>query len=102
MRPRQSRIQNRKSKITSLQVAPLEGPVERGEHLAAAVGDEHVVLDADAALAGQVDPRLDRDDHPRPQFLFAAGLAHAGQLVDFAADAVPQAVSELLAEAGPL
>jgi hypothetical protein len=34
-------------------VATLEGLVERREHFAPAVGDEHVVLDAHAALAGR-------------------------------------------------
>src|SRR4051794_14307565 len=70
--------------------AALKGLVERRQHLAAGVGDQHVVLDADAALAGQVDARLDRDDHPGPQLFLAAGLPEGGQLVDLPADAVAE------------
>src|SRR5436190_10754385 len=44
-----------------LNVAALEGFIERGEDFAAAVGDQDVVLDADAALAGEIDARLDGD-----------------------------------------
>ena len=36
-----------------------------GQDLAAVGGHQHVVLDPDAAPAGQVDARLDRDDHAR-------------------------------------
>src|SRR4051794_10185332 len=84
----------------SLNVATLEGPVEVGQKLASGVGDEHVVLDAHAALARQVDARLDGDNHAGAEFLLAAGLAHGGQLVDVATDAVAEPVAELLAEAG--
>src|SRR5687768_2534924 len=80
-------------------VATLEGLVERGEHLAPAVGDQHVVLDPYAALAGQVNPRLHRDDHPRAELFLAPGLAQRRELVDVAADAVPEAVAEILPEA---
>src|SRR5687768_3902026 len=79
-------------------VATLEGPVERGEHFAPAVGDQHVVFDPHAALARQVNARLDGDDHPGPQFFLAAGLAQRGELVNVAADAVPEPVAEVLAE----
>src|SRR4051794_2450612 len=86
----------------SLNVAALEGPVEVGQHLAAGVGDEHVVLDAHASLAGEVDAGLHGNDHPRPQLLLAAGLAHRGHFMDVAADAVTEAVAEEGAEAGAL
>src|ERR1043165_660502 len=72
-------------------VATLEGFLQRREDLAPAVGDQHVVLDADAALAREVDPRLDRHDHPGPQLFFGAGLAEGRKLVDVAADAVTEA-----------
>src|SRR4051812_24842824 len=86
----------------SLNVAALEGPVEVGQHLAAGVGDQHVVLDAYAAFAGEVDARFHRNDHPRPQLLLAAGLAHRRHFVDVAADAVTEPVAEEGAEAGAL
>src|SRR5688572_8989873 len=86
----------------SLNVAALEGPVEVGQQLAAGVGDEHVVLDAHAALAREVDAGLDRDDHAGAELFLAAGLAHGGQLVDVAADAVAEPVAEVGAEAGAL
>ena len=73
--------------------------VELGQPLTAVFRDEHEVLDADAALAGEVDPRLDGDD--------VAGLEHVGRLgaqrrglVDLDADAVPEPVAERLAEPG--
>src|SRR5437868_6685798 len=47
--------------------AALKGLVERREDLAPRVGDQHVVLDAHAALAGQVDARLDGDHHARAE-----------------------------------
>src|SRR4029453_18329873 len=50
----------------SLNVAALEGPVEVGQRLAAGVGNEDIVLDADAPFAGEVDTGLDGDDHARP------------------------------------
>src|SRR5436190_19204011 len=71
--------------FSSFKVAALEGLIEARKHLAAGVGDQDVVLDADAALAGQVDARLDGDDHARAELFLAADLAHAGELVDFAA-----------------
>src|SRR5688500_15112952 len=86
----------------SLNVTAFEAPVEVGQQLAAGVGDEHVVLDADAALAGEVNAGFDGDDHARPQLLLAAGLAHRRQLVDVAADAVAETVAEVLAESGAL
>ncbi len=51
-------------------------------------------------FAGQIDARLDRHDHARPQFFFAAGLAHGRQFMDFAADAVAQAMPEFFAKPG--
>src|SRR6187551_3226313 len=46
-----------------LNVAPFECFIERRKNFAAGVGDEHVVLDADAAFAGEVDAGFDGDDH---------------------------------------
>src|SRR6185437_13004639 len=86
----------------SLNVATLEAPVEAGEDLASGVSNEHVVLDADAAFARQVDSGFDGDDQSGAKLLFAAGFAHRGQFVDFAADAVAEPVAELLGEPGPL
>src|SRR4051794_32628636 len=83
-----------------LNVATLEGLVERRQDLAPAVGDEDVVLDAHAALAGEVDPGLHRYDHPRAELFLAAGLAHCRQLVNVAPDAVPEPVAEVFPEAG--
>src|SRR5688572_4696100 len=81
-------------------VTSLEGPVEGRQHLAPGVRDHHVVLDPHAALARDIDPRLDRHDHARPKLFLAARLAHAGQLVDLPPDAVTEAVTELVLEAG--
>ncbi len=68
---------------------------------APSAGDGHEILDPDAALARQVDAGLDRHD--------VAGLQHVrrlraedGRLVDLDADAVPEPVTEGLAEAGRL
>src|SRR5687767_1975873 len=42
---------------------PLQVPGHGGELACAGVGDEVVVLEADAADAGQIDAGLDGDDH---------------------------------------
>src|SRR5690349_2209028 len=81
-------------------MTPLERLVQRREHFAAAVGNEHVVLNADAAFAGEVDAGLDGHDHAWPELFFAADLAHHRQLVNLAPDAVTQTMAELLPESG--
>src|SRR5262249_41438294 len=70
--------------------------------LAAATGlDDHVVLDADAAPAGQVDAGLDGDDHALLEHGVAARV-EAGVLVRLQAQAVADAVDEPVAQAaGP-
>src|SRR5690348_13179546 len=62
-----------------LDVAGLKLAVERREDLAAGMRDEHVVFDAHATFAGEVDPGLDGNDHPRPQLFVAAGFAYRAQ-----------------------
>jgi len=34
--------------------------------------DQHVILDANPAFAGQVNPRLNRHNHPRPKLFVAS------------------------------
>src|SRR5688500_6144132 len=97
---RKSAFGKRQRAIASLDVAAFERLVQRREHFAAAVGDQHVVLDADASFAGDVDARLDGDDHARAELFVTARLAHGRQLVDLAADAVAEAVAEVVLEAG--
>src|SRR5262249_4102173 len=72
---------------------------QMAEYLVAVWCDQDVVLDADAAPARKVDARLDGEDH--------AGLQHSLRprsqgrpLMDLQADAVPQAVPEVVAVAG--
>src|SRR3954469_23801282 len=66
---------------------------------AAVLGGHHDVLDAHAEAPGEVDPGLDREAHAR---LDRPGLAldHVRRLVRGLADAVPDAVDEVLAVAG--
>src|SRR5205823_14559695 len=80
--------------MQSLDMTPLERLIQRRQHLAAAVGDQDVVLDADAAFAGEVNAGLDGHDHPGAQLFFAAQLAHHRQLVNLAADAVTEPMAE--------
>ena len=63
-----------------------------GQDLAAVGGHEHVVLDPDAAPVGQVDPRLDRDDHARPGAWPSVVRRKQRGLVDLQAEPVAQAV----------
>src|SRR6266511_1421800 len=72
---------------------------ERGQHLTAVLGDDDQILDPDHAEAGEVDPRLDGDDVSGLELVFRL-LREPRRLVDEQADAVPEAVAELLAEAG--
>src|SRR5579883_729375 len=67
------------------------------EHLAAVLAQQHQVLDAHAAPAGQVDARLDAEHHAGPQDDLALAARHPRRLVDLQADPVAQAVAELLA-----
>src|SRR5665811_865484 len=71
---------------------------ERGQALAAHLGDEHRVLDAHAGEPLDVDARLDGADHARGEHV-AAGPAQPGGLVHFEAHPVAGAVAELLAVA---
>src|SRR4051812_3128906 len=66
---------------------------------AAVLGGDDDVLDAHAEAPGEVDPRLDREAHPG---LDRPGLAldHVRRLVRRLADAVADAVDEVLAVAG--
>src|SRR5207244_1711329 len=63
---------------------------------------EHVVFDADAPFAGEIDAGFDRYDHSGAKLFLVAALSEGGELMDVAADAVAQAVAELFAEAGIL
>src|SRR4051794_25239659 len=66
---------------------------------AAVLGGHHDVLDAHAEASGQVDPGLDREAHAgldRP----ALALDHVRRLVRGLADAVADAMDEVLAIAG--
>ena len=62
------------------------------EDLSTALGDEDIVLDADAKLAREVDAGLDRDDLAGLQSAFRF-FFEEGDLVDFEAEAVPGAVA---------
>src|SRR5262249_34652057 len=76
----------------------LQFPGDACQHLTAVGGDEHVVLDPYAAPVGQVDPRLDGDDHASLENGRRARFHHR-RLVDLQADAVSQAVVKKRAEA---
>ena len=64
----------------------------------AVLGDDDEVLDPDAEAAGDVDAGLDRDDVAGAEHVVGA-LAEARRLVDLEADAVAEAVAELVAVA---
>src|SRR6185503_8680295 len=66
---------------------------------------EHVHLAPDAKLAGQVDPRLNRepDTRPEPPVIVRLVIIQIGAgAVEVAVDRVPRAVHEPLTEARPL
>ena len=64
------------------------------------MGDQHIVLDSHATDSGEINSRLDGDDHSRTKLIFPAGLAKAWKFVNLAADAVPEAVAEFFCVAG--
>ena len=64
------------------------------QHLAALLGDEDEVLDADAELAGQIDARLNGKAHPRGDDVLIDG-GHIPGLVVLQADEVAQPVVEV-------
>src|SRR3954469_6775261 len=72
---------------------------QAAEHAVPAVGDGDQILDADAARALDVHPRLDRHYVARLQRI-AARHAQTRGLVDLEPDAVAEAVAEVLAVAG--
>ena len=63
-----------------------------GEDFAAGLGDEDVVLDADAELAGHVDAGLDGEDLACFELAFRFRFEEWG-FVDFQAEAMPRAVA---------
>src|SRR5581483_7041833 len=75
------------------------GPLlrEPGQVLEAVLGDDDVVLDADAEPALDVDPRLDGDDVARRQRVVRLGR-EPRRLVDVEAETVPEPVAELALE----
>ena len=72
----------------SLKMASLKTLVQIGEHFAAAVGDQDIVLDPYAPFAGEINSRLDGDNHTRTEFFFLADFAKGGEFVDLQSDAV--------------
>lgn len=88
-----SAIQNPKS---SFNMASLEALVEIREHLATRVGNQHVIFNSHAAFTRQVNARFDRHDHSGSKFIIAANATQRRKLMYFAADSMPQAVSELI------
>src|SRR5690606_23154367 len=74
---------------------------EAGETLRAALGHEHVVLDADAAETGDVDAGLDGEGDAGDEGDVLVG-GDVGLLVNVEAEAVAGAVEELRAQAGGL
>ena len=66
---------------------------EAREDLQVALADDDEVLDADAALAGQVDARLDRDDVPGHEWIGSARAQHR-LLVHLEPDAVAEPVQD--------
>ena len=63
---------------------------DRGQHLGALVAHHNQVLDAHAETTGQVDARLDRDDHSGSQRTVVRGRAHARHLVHVEPDTVAE------------
>src|ERR1700730_2694363 len=72
---------------------------ELGEGIGAVGGDDHRVLDAYSAHAGQVDAGLDGDDRAALQRITGA-RGHSRRLVDLEADSVAGAVHERVAPTG--
>src|SRR5436190_6484134 len=72
---------------------------EAEQDLGAVVGDDDQVLDPDAAPPLEVDARLDRD-HVALRERVGRRLRQPRRLVDVDADAVPEPVAEVVAEAG--
>src|SRR3954468_3157569 len=68
------------------------------QQFAAGLGANNAILDADAELAGDVDARLVAEDHPGTQ-RGAIATDQVGLLVDVEAEAVADAVDEVLAVA---
>src|SRR5919199_4439600 len=66
---------------------------EAGEDLGVIPGDDDEILDANAALARDVDPRLDRDHVSRLERVLRLGPEHR-RLVDEDAEPVAEAVAE--------
>ena len=75
----------------------VQGPGQVGQDLAAVGGHQDIVLDADTAPIGKVDPRLDGHDHARLQDGLGL-LAEPGRLVNLHAQAVADAVVKKTAE----
>src|SRR6478735_1336274 len=69
------------------------------QHVQPVFADDPEVLDPDAADAGEVDPRLDRDAVPGLERVLRLGR-EPRRFVDVEADAVAEAVPEELAEVG--
>ena len=55
---------------------------ERCENLVPGIGDENIIFDADSSEAWDIDPRLDRNDHPGFEWAFLT-LAEPDRFVDF-------------------
>src|SRR5262245_56037531 len=78
-----------------------------GQNLHAAAGHEHIVLDPDAAPAGQIGARLDREHHAR-LYSFVAGVdigsapCDPRALMDLDAQTVPRPVTESGAQPVPV
>ena len=72
-----------------------------GETAAAVGGDQHRVLDPDAAVLGEVHTRLDRHDLALAE-LRIGGAGEPGRFVDVEAHAVAGAVQERVAPPGPV
>src|SRR3989338_8918645 len=66
-----------------------------GHHLMSVGRDEDHVLDTHAEFSREIDPRLHRDHHARPQDRLAFGGNRRG-FVDLEADAVSRAMAEVL------
>ena len=72
---------------------------EAGQDFVPRAGNKDIVFDSDPTPAGEINPRLDRNHHPR--FQLDAGLGgQARALMDFQAKAVAQAMPKISAETG--